>query len=238
MMKKLFAWLPVLGLLVAPAVADYYVAGDFNVAWDPANAGYQMTETFAGSGIWELNLAGEVAGRHEFKVTDGTWGWTQPGGPNSWLYTDDGNIKITFDENDYAGDIWSPTQYRLGLDEAPAAGFTAVGNWQTAAGGSDWTNNDPVTAMTDMGGGLFKYETTLPAGAWEWKAVATGSWDSISWDNRSVNTANWGFNTDAVNDTVIFWVDNAAGTARVEVVPEPGTLALLGLAGLALFRRR
>ena len=40
MRKWLCAILPVLGLLAAPALADFYVAGDFN-GWSPNDPAYQ-----------------------------------------------------------------------------------------------------------------------------------------------------------------------------------------------------
>jgi hypothetical protein len=226
--------LTILGITPAlAAISNPHVAGDFQ-GWDAgANP---MTETFPGSGIWQASFSGMTGNsRHEFKITDGTWNNSFPG-PNSWLYSDgNGGVTITYDTNTYA-DGWSPTTERLGLSTDPGA-WTAVGDFQSEVGGTDWTNNDPFTAMVDHGNGLYMYETTLPAGTWNWKAVVTGSWDSISWDNRSTNTANWAFDTDAVNNTVQFWVDSFAGTAKVVVIPEPASLLALGLLA-GLLRRR
>jgi hypothetical protein len=226
----------VLALVAAPAWAAIltpHVAGDFQ-GWDPgANP---MIETFPGSGIWAASFTGLGAGaRHEFKITDGTWNNSFPG-PNSWLYADgSGGVTIWYDINTYA-DGWSPTTERLALSTDPGT-WTAVGDWQHFVGGGDWDNANPATAMAPQGGGIYKLQATLPPGNYNWKAVVTGSWDSISWDNRSVNTANWGFTTDAVNDTVVFWVNSFAGTAKYDLVPEPAALLGLGLLGLVLRRR-
>ena len=226
-MRKLLVVLPILGLMAAPAMAidTPHVAGDFQ-GWDAgANP---MTEVSAG--IWEATFTGmDADSRHEFKITDGTWGSAIPG-PNSWLFADDaGEITITYDSNTY-DDGWSPTFDRLGLSTDPGM-WTAVGDWQ------GWDNANPATAMLDQGGGIYMFEQVFAPGTYLWKPVVTGSWDSISWDARAVDTANWEFTTDDVNDTARMWVNSYAGTARLEIVPEPATLFGL-LLGLSLLRRR
>ncbi len=220
-MKKLLTILAAIAM-ASPAMAAYYVAGDFN-GWNAA--GNAMTDL--GGGIWQVNLA-NVGGRHEFKITDGTWGWNYPG-PNSWLYGDaSGNVTVTYDANTYS-DGWSPNSQRIGLSFDPGA-WTAAGSfegWNNAAGN-----------MTPVGGGIYEYTLTTP-GSWLWKAVVTGTWDSISSDNRSVGTADWAFTINP-GEKANLYVNALAGTAKIEVVPEPSTLALLGGGLIALFwlRRR
>jgi hypothetical protein len=212
-----------------PALAQtlpVYVAGDFN-GWNAA--GNVMTETSLGSGIWQAALTGVSAGRHEFKITQGDWGWNYPG-PNSWLYAPgDGNITITYDSNTYA-DGWSTTAQRIGLSADPGT-WTAAGDFQ------GW--NNAAGNMISLGGGIYTYQVSTP-GSYNWKAVVTGSWDSISWDNRSVGTANWSFTVGA-GEVANLYVDAFKGVAKVDilVVPEPSTLAILGgLAMLVAARRR
>lgn len=220
------------------AISTPHVAGDFQ-GWDAA--ANPMTETFAGSGIWTETFTGLGANtRHEWKVTDGTWGTSFPG-VNSWLYSDgSGNVTITYDSNVYA-DGWSSSTDRLGLSTDPGT-WTAVGSWQSQIGGSDWDNANPNTVMNSIGGGIYELSAVLAPGNYDWKAVVSGSWDSISSDTRSVNTANWNFTTDAVNNNVIFRVDALTGTAQlvVQAVPEPSAIALagIGLAGLLIVSRR
>jgi len=225
MRNLMFVSMVAVALAATPSFGDYYLAGDFN-GWNAA--GNAMTDM--GGGIWEADLAGIGAGRHEFKITMGDWGWSYPG-PNSWLYADgSGNATIRWDVNTGISDGWSPTENRIGGGDPGA--WTAVGSF------NGWNNADPATALVAQGGGIYKLTTVLAPGNYEWKAVATGSWDSISWDNRSVNTGNWGFSTDAVNNTVTFWVDAAAGTARIDVTPEPATIGLLLIGAAFIMRRR
>ena len=175
-------------------------------------------------------IAGDAAGeRHEFKVTDGSWGWAQPGSGNSWFFADAaGNIDITFNENVVA-DGWVGEQYRMGLSTDPGA-------WSIVGSLNGWVNNDPLWATTPQGGGIYKLTQSLMAGSYDWKAVVTGSWDAIS-SERSVNADNLNL-TLAVDSDVDFYVDALTGTVKAEIIPEPATMALLGLGALLIRRKK
>ncbi len=224
-MKKLLIALLTAGALAQPALADYYLAGDFN-GWT-AN-GNLMTETFSGSGIWQASL-NMGTGRHEFKVTQGDWGWNVPGSGNSWLYTDgSGNVTVTYDANTYS-DGWVPASGRIGVNVDPGA-WTAVGDWQ------GWNNADPATAMTYMGGGIYQLGYYFTAGTYQFKAVNTGTWDAIGADSRGVNAANYSLTVESGWDLLVVNVLDGS----IAVIPEPSILALLGagLAGLCWLRRK
>ncbi len=222
-MKKVIALL-VVASIAMPAVASYYVPGDFN-GWN--TSANEMMEV--SPGVFEVTITDFNIGRSEFKITDGS-NW-YPSGGNSWVITDDGTATVTFTA-DSIGDGWSPDVNRIGLDEDPGT-WTAVGSFQ------GWDNANPATAMTDMGGGLYMYEVIgLAPGTHYWKAVNTGSWDSISWDERSVNSQNTEFVIDGVNTGAELWVDALGGAVKVVYTPEPATLALLAMGGLVIIRRR
>jgi len=196
-------------LVAAPAMAAYYVAGDFN-SWNPA--GNLMTETSAG--FWSVDLTGITAGRHEFKITNGTWSENWPG-PNSWMIVDaTGNVTVTYDSNTHA-DGWVNSTKRIGVSADPGT-WTAVGDWQ------GWSNNDPATAMTSLGGGIYYYQANIPVRTtpYQYKAVVTGSWDAIGADARSVNASTVQFNVTAGHTQWGFWVNALTGVVKARSLPE------------------
>ena len=201
----------ILAAIVLPALAappPYYVAGDFN-GWNAA--GNLMTETYAGSGIWQVSL-NMSTGRHEFKITEGDWAWAWPGA-NSWLYADgSGNVTITFDSNTYA-DGWSDSWGRVGVNVDPGT-WTAVGDWQ------GWDNASSGTAMPPEGGGIYGLQYFIASpGNYQYKAVDSGSWDAIGADARSVNASTLYFTTAYPNQPVVFSVNATNGTIKTDVLP-------------------
>ncbi len=187
----------------ADFAATPHLAGDFN-AWN--EAANPMVETAPGSGIWTATISGQAPNvRQEFKITDGTWDSAYPG-DNSWLFTDgSGEVTVTFTPNP-AVDGWDPTANRLGT--STATDWTIAGDFQ------GWDNANPATAMTSLGGGIYEYSQAILAGTYDWKAVRTSSWDSISWDSRTANTQNMTLVLAADAD-VNFYVDEFTGTVGI-----------------------
>ena len=216
-------------LMAVPAMADYYLAGDFN-GWNAA--GNIMTDT--GSGIYSVSLQFTAGERHEFKITDGTWDVNWPWSGNSWLVADSTGIAtVTYDTNTYS-DGWLGTEKRIGISSDPGT-WTAVGDWQ------GWNNSNAATAMTALGSGIYYCEQVVAAGTHYYKAVMTGTWDAIGADARSINADNATFDVAADNTTVGFWVNAQNGTIKVAAIPEPSSLlalaALLPVAGLIRRKR-
>ena len=216
----------VVAAMTVPANAGYYLAGEFN-GWNPGST--EMMDN--GDGTFSYTITGLTAGeRGEFKITEGNWDWTTPGA-NSWYYADStGSVTVMFTPTP-ADDGWSPSENRIGLatDSQP---------WTVAGSFNGWNNSDAASAMTNMGNGLYMLTVELEAGTYEFKPVVTGTWDSMSWDGRSINTSNCSVTTTEGMETVNIYVDDLTGAMKVEVVPEPATLALLGLGSVVLARRR
>jgi hypothetical protein len=215
----------VMGAVVqADIVSAPMLAGDFN-GWDAA--ANPMNDL--GGGLWDYTITGVGAGTYQqFKVTDDTWGSTAPAA-NSWYSADGaGEVTITFNTN-VVSDGWLPEQFRVGVSTEPGA-------WSLVGDFNSWNNADPAQAMTDLTGGIYAITQIMAAGNWNLKPVATASWDGIGTDGRSIDA--WNYNLVLASPTeVTVSVDAFAGTMKVDVVPEPATMALLGL-GAMLIRRK
>ncbi len=225
-----------LALVAMPAFAidTPHVAGIAG-NWD-GNA-YPMTEVE--TGVWEYIFTGLDEGRQQYKITDGTWDNSLPGGSNSWVYVGaDGNLTLTYNANEVL-DGWAPSIDRFGQSTDSPTGWIAAGSFQSFYGGDDWDVGNTATEMTSMGGGIYMFEAAgLAEGEYDWKAcVKDGNWDSISWNERSFNTQNMAFTISAENPTAELYVDALTGTVKVVYTPEPAGLVLLALGGLLIRRR-
>ena len=159
-------------------------------------------------GIWTYTISGLTAGaRQEFKITDGTWDWNHPG-PNSWYYAgQDGSVTVTFNQN-FVDDGWLPAQHRLGLSTDP-------GSWAIAGDFNEWNNAAPGWEMTHLRNGIYVLNAFFSTGNYEFKPVYTGTWDSISEDARSTNTANMSVEITEEDELVDIYVDAFAGVVGI-----------------------
>ena len=106
-MKKLMCWLLVFAMLLSfvPAAVSaddgyYTVAGTEDLCgsgWNPGDPNNQMTLNEE-TGLYEKYYINVPAGRHEFKVTDGTWSnsWGMDGGNYILETAKVQNVLITF----------------------------------------------------------------------------------------------------------------------------------------------
>jgi hypothetical protein len=204
-----------------------YIAGDFN-GWNPGDT--PMTETSSGSGIWEHTITGLAAGQYQqFKITQGDWDSNFPPA-NSW-YTADGSgeVTVTFNAN-WVDDGWLPEQYRLGLSTDP-------GSWSVVGDYNGWNNADPTQLMNPMGDGIYMLTQTFGAGDYNLKPVVTGKWDGIGTQGRSTDAWNYYLSLTSEYEVAV-WVDALGGTMKVEVIPEPATMVLLGFGSLIALGRK
>lgn len=204
-----------------------YITGDFN-GWAPGDI--TMTETSAGSGIWTYTISGLTAGQWQtFKITQGDWDVTVPAS-NSWACADEnGDIIVTFNTN-VVSDGWVTEQYRITLNTEP-------GTWSLVGDYNGWNNADSTQTMTALGGGIYSITQTWAAGEYNFKPTWTGTWNAIGTDGRSIDAWNYYLNLDVESEVTVY-VDAYANTMKVEVVPEPATLALLAIGSVVLSRRR
>lgn len=91
--------------------------------------------------------------------------------------------------------------------------------------------------MVDLGGGIYAITQTFDAGNWDVKPIVTGSWDGIGTEGRSMDAWNYNLSLAEASEVTVS-VDAFTGTMKVEIVPEPASMALLGLGSLLISRRR
>lgn len=223
-MRKL-AVLLVVTMAATPAFGEWYFRGG-------ANGWGETLTTDNGDGTYSVTVSGTPNSRTEFKFTpiQGAWDNAVPAA-NSWAYFDAaGQLSITLDTNT-SSDGWLPSVNRINVADE------VLTNWQAVGDFNGWNKDDSSWLMTSIGGGLYQVQGTvaMPGNHW-WKAINAGNWDSVGADNRSVNSNNAPFTTTVANETVIFQLDAREG--KIRVVPEPASLALLGLGAFMLLRRR
>ncbi len=221
--------------IAAQANASWNVAGEFQ-GWDNVNAAFTMTETGAGSGIFELATTIATADPHlEYKISEtNNWGNSFPNSGNAWVNVASAGQAVTFtyDTNTYA-DGWSPASGRYYPDTlGSGVSYNAVGDFQ------GWNNADPTALMSDIGGGIYSVAYTVATpGTYQYKATNTGGWETqVGANGPNINADTLSFTTTVPNEIVLLQMDSGNGTIRA--IPTPGTAVLFGLAGIAGIRRR
>jgi hypothetical protein len=220
-MRTLVALMTV-ALLAAPALAvDRYVAASWN-GW--ASNGTLMTEVTPGT-LWQTTVSGPT-GNQAFKVTDGTWSaaW-----PPSNLELDFGTgaapVTITFDAGPFV-DGWVPNVNRVGVTDLQVHGWEIMGSFNS------WAS--PVATCALVGGVYEANYSVATPGTYTFKFRKIGDW-GVSYGDLAFG-GDISVTTTFPNENLTMKLDVAGG--RYLVTPEPASLALLALGGLAIMRRR
>ncbi len=209
----------------ADLVTQPYVAGEFN-SWNATTN--PMVDM--GGGIWEYTITGLAPDQwQQFKVAGENWDGDVPAA-NSWYNADSaGEVTITFNTN-VVSDGWVREQFRIGVSTEP-------GSWSLVGDFNGWNNNDAAQLMTSLGGGIYAITNTWGPGVYNFKPTWTGTWNAIGTDGRSVDA--WNYWLDLASESeVTVYVDAFANVMKVDVVPEPATMVLLGLGALLIRRKK
>ena len=192
-----------------PVITEpYIVAGTESLCgsgWNPGDVFNRMT--LNADGLYEKVYANVPAGKHEFKVTDGTWdnSWGDNGNNYVFETTEEQNVIILFNEE---------TKEIQVITSEIGVHYTVAGT--TDLCGIDWTPGQEANKMIHWGNGLYKKTfKSVPAGKHEFK-VTDGTW-SNSWGD---NGNNFVFETAKLQNVTITF---DAATKEINVILSQAT---------------
>ncbi len=248
-MKNWRPGLSIIAVLAAgsPSYAAFVVAGEFQTEqgdpadWDPTNSSLVMSDL--GGGIHQVAANNLVLNTpYDFKVVDdegnppAEWGNPEITPNQLTVWGDaDGSITITVDTN-VINNIGQPATW-INFDDGP---LQVVGDFMDEAGGvADWNPADPNFLMTAQGNGFYTFDAVIGTpGIYQFKATFGNGWDDqVGTEGFSNNAITKGFETFVPDQALVMFVDLTNRELGVIPVPEPVSLALVGLGGAAMLGR-
>lgn len=232
--------------LTAPSYGTFVVAGELQTEqgdaadWDPTGSSLIMSES---GGIHTVTANNLVSGTpYDFKVVDdeGTppaaWGDPEITPNQLTVWGDaDGSITVTVDTN-VINNIGAFATW-INFDNGP---LQVVGDFMNEAGGAaDWDPADPAFLMSAQGGGYYTFDAVISTpGIYQFKASFGMGWDDqVGTEGFSNNAITKGFETTVANEAITMYVDLTNRDLGVIPIPEPVSLALMGLGSLAMLGR-
>lgn len=210
----------------ALAQAQFYVRGEFN-GWDLS----APMDDLGGGHYYKL-ITGLTAGNaYNFKSANADWSIEAPtlGGNIKAVADGSGQIGVHFYDNLAPGDGWMPDGRRTGYDDLVGHGWDIMGSF------NGWAN--PILDLTSMGNGHYSGKAMIAAGSYVFKFRKAGDWSVSAGNGMADNGGDIAL--DLANDSEVqFDLDLTGGRFRTQIVPEPATMAALGLGILALARKR
>lgn len=230
-MKKLIAIVLCLALccgamvMTASAAGSYYVAGTASLCgseWSCNDTNNIMTDN--GDGTYSITYTNVPVGKHEFKVTDGTWENSWNGGVATQNYIIElssvSSVTITFTPATGAISVSGS-----GLTELKAT--VVVAGYADLCNGKEWDSSGAFNLMTDNGNGTYTWTSyNVAPGYYEFKIVDTGEWigdpnSNNDWGNYSLEL------TESKNVTITYNkstgnVTVSTASASVDPDPDPG----------------